>query len=186
MEDHAYQRAQQIWARLLKDRIVFIGLPIDDYISSLITAQLLSLNAESRTRPAHIYLNSPGGAARAGLAIVDSMDLMACPVHTYCVGEVFGMATLILAHGKKGQRFLARNSRVGIGPLWGGTGFTGRDAEIFAQEAAALKKTFIEILAKDTGQASEHLDRVISREQYFTPEEAIRFGLADQVAKVAP
>lgn len=185
MNQRKDDRAHEIGARLLKDRIVFVGTPIDDHVSSLLIAQMLFLHKENRKQPIHMYVNSPGGAVTAGLAVLDTMDFVACPVYTYCIGSSFGMATLLLAHGARGRRHCLRNSRIGIGPLWGGQMKDGDDAKVQADEISRLKKEFIEIFAKDTGRMPGYLERDLAQDQWMSPEEAKDYGIIDEVVEKA-
>ena len=175
------ERAFDIYSRLLKERVVFITGPIEDYGASLITAQLLFLEAENPKKEIHMYINSPGGLVTAGLAIYDTMQYVRPPVQTFCIGQAASAASLLLCAGKKGERFALPNSRIMVHQP--SASFYGQAADIarHAQEIVKLKRRLNEIYAKHTGQTVEAIEKLLDRDTYMTSEEAKNFGLLDQV-----
>jgi ATP-dependent Clp protease protease subunit len=175
------ERAFDIYSRLLKERVVFITGPIEDYGASLITAQLLFLEAENPKKEIHMYINSPGGLVTAGLAIYDTMQYVRPPVQTFCIGQAASAASLLLCAGKKGERFALPNSRIMVHQP--SASFYGQAADIarHAQEIVKLKRRLNEIYAKHTGQTVEAIEKQLDRDTYMTAEEAKNFGLLDQV-----
>ena len=175
------ERAFDIYSRLLKERVVFITGPIEDYGASLITAQLLFLEAENPKKEIHMYINSPGGLVTAGLAIYDTMQYVRPPVQTFCIGQAASAASLLLCAGKKGERFALPNSRIMVHQP--SASFYGQAADIarHAQEIVKLKRRLNEIYAKHTGQTVEAIEKLLDRDTYMTAEEAKNFGLLDQV-----
>ena len=175
------ERAFDIYSRLLKERVVFITGPIEDYGASLITAQLLFLEAENPKKEIHMYINSPGGLVTAGLAIYDTMQYVRPPVQTFCIGQAASAASLLLCAGKKGERFALPNSRIMVHQP--SASFYGQAADIarHAQEIVKLKRRLNEIYAKHTGQTVETIEKQLDRDTYMTAEEAKNFGLLDQV-----
>lgn len=180
------ERSWDIYSRLLKDRIVFIGTPIDDFIANAVVAQLLFLQMEDPKKPVHVYINSPGGSVTAGMAIYDTMNFLHCEVVTYCVGMAASMATVILAAGTKGKRYSLPNSRVLIHqPSGGATGQTS-DISIAAKEIIRWRNTLNTILAKATGQDVEKVNKDSDRDYYMTADEAKNYGIVDQVIQNKP
>ena len=175
------ERAYDIYSRLLKDRIVFIGTPIDDVIANLIIAQILFLQMEDPEKDINIYVNTPGGSVTAGLAIYDTMQFVKCDVSTYCVGQAASMGALLLAAGTKGKRFSLPHSRVMIHQPWGGAQGTASDISIHAKEILKLKEDLNKILAKHTGQPLERIEKGSDRDFFMSAEEAKAYGLVDQV-----
>jgi len=175
------ERAFDIYSRLLKERVIFITGPIEDYGASLITAQLLFLEAENPKKEIHMYINSPGGLVTAGLAIYDTMQYVRPPVQTLCIGQAASAASLLLCAGKKGERFALPNARVMVHQP--SAAFYGQAADIarHAQEIVKLKRRLNEIYAKHTGQTVEAIEKMLDRDTYMTAEEAKSFGLLDQV-----
>jgi len=175
------ERAFDIYSRLLKERVIFITGPIEDYGASLITAQLLFLEAENPKKEIHMYINSPGGLVTAGLAIYDTMQYVRPPVQTFCIGQAASAASLLLCAGKKGERFALPNSRIMVHQP--SAAFYGQAADIarHAQEIVKLKRRLNEIYAKHTGQTVEAIEKMLDRDTYMTAEEAKNFGLLDQV-----
>ena len=175
------ERAFDIYSRLLKERVVFITGPIEDYGASLITAQLLFLEAENPKKEIHMYINSPGGLVTAGLAIYDTMQYVRPPVQTFCIGQAASAASLLLCAGKKGERFALPNARIMVHQP--SASFYGQAADIarHAQEIVKLKRRLNEIYAKHTGQTVEAIEKLLDRDTYMTAEEAKNFGLLDQV-----
>lgn len=175
------ERAYDIYSRLLKDRIVFVGTPIDDIIANLIIAQILFLQMEDPAKDINIYINTPGGSVTAGLAIYDTIQFVKCDVSTYCVGQAASMGALLLASGKKGKRFTLPHARVMIHQPWGGTQGTATDISIHAKEILKLKEEINKILAKHTGQPLERIEKDSDRDFFMSAEEAKEYGLVDQV-----
>jgi ATP-dependent Clp protease, protease subunit len=175
------ERAFDIYSRLLKERVIFITGPIEDYGASLITAQLLFLEAENPKKEVHMYINSPGGLVTAGLAIYDTMQYVRPPVQTFCIGQAASAASLLLCAGKKGERFALPNARIMVHQP--SASFYGQAADIarHAQEIVKLKRRLNEIYAKHTGQTVEAIEKHLDRDTYMTAEEAKGFGLLDQV-----
>jgi len=175
------ERAFDIYSRLLKERVIFITGPIEDYGASLITAQLLFLEAENPKKEIHMYINSPGGLVTAGLAIYDTMQYVRPPVQTFCIGQAASAASLLLCAGKKGERFALPNARIMVHQP--SAAFYGQAADIarHAQEIVKLKRRLNEIYAKHTGQTVEAIEKMLDRDTYMTAEEAKNFGLLDQV-----
>ena len=175
------ERAYDIYSRLLKDRIVFIGTPIDDVIANLIIAQILFLNMEDPGKDINIYVNSPGGSVTAGLAIYDTMRFVKCDVATYCLGQAASMGSLLLAAGTKGKRYALPNARVMIHQPWGGTQGTASDIHIQAKEILKLKEQLNQILVHHTGQTLERIEKDTDRDYFMSAEEAKNYGIVDQV-----
>ncbi len=182
------ERAYDIYSRLLKDRIVFVGGPIDDSTANLIIAQMLFLSNEDTKTDIHFYINSPGGSITAGLAIYDAMQFLRCDVATYCVGQAASMAALLLAGGKSGKRFLLANNRILLhqplltGELIG----PATDLDIEAKEILRLRERLYQILARHTGQTPEKIEKDCDRNLWLDAEEAIKYGLADRILQRAP
>lgn len=176
-----YERAYDIFSRLLKDRIVFIGSPIDDNVANLIIAQLLFLAAEDPKKDIQLYINSPGGVVTAGLAIYDTMQYIAPEVSTICIGQAASAAAVLLAGGKRGKRFSLPNSRIMIHQVMGGAEGQATDIEIQTKEILRIKKMINEILAKDTKQSISKIEKDAERDFYMSPEEAIKYGIIDRV-----
>jgi ATP-dependent Clp protease protease subunit len=178
------ERAYDIYSRLLKDNVIFLGQPIDDTVSNLIIAQLLFLEAENPEKDISLYINSPGGSITAGLAIYDTMQYVKPNIQTLCVGQAASMAAVLLAAGTKGKRFALPNSRVVIHqPLILGSGLSGQASEIdiHAKDIMRMRNRMNEILAKHTGQAVEKIDRDTDRDYILQASEAVDYGLVDQV-----
>ncbi len=175
------ERAYDIYSRLLKERLIFVTGPIEDYGASLITAQLLFLEAENPKKEVHMYINSPGGVVTAGLAIYDTMQYIRPPVQTMCIGQAASIASLLLCAGHKGERYSLPNSRILVHQP--SAAFSGNAADIsrHAQEIVKIKRRLNEIYAKHTGQPIEVIEKALDRDTYMTPEEAKAFGLVDQL-----
>jgi ATP-dependent Clp protease, protease subunit len=175
------ERAYDIYSRLLKERVIFITGPIEDYGASLITAQLLFLEAENPKKEIHMYINSPGGLVTAGMAIYDTMQYIRPPVQTFCIGQAASAASLLLCAGRKGERFALPNARIMVHQP--SASYYGQAADIarHAQEIVKLKRRLNEIYAKHTGQSVEAIEKMLDRDTYMTAEEAKVFGLLDQV-----
>lgn len=176
-----FERAYDIYSRLLKDRILFIGTPIDDYVANLIIAQLLFLQMEEKDKDINIYINSPGGSVTAGLAIYDTIQFLKCDVATYCVGQAASMGALLLSAGTKGKRFVLPNSRVMIHQPWGGAQGAASDISIQAKEILKLRDRINEILAHHTGQPLDKIQKDTDRDYFMSAQEAKDYGLIDEV-----
>ncbi|OGC12128.1 ATP-dependent Clp endopeptidase, proteolytic subunit ClpP [candidate division WOR-1 bacterium RIFOXYA12_FULL_52_29] len=175
------ERAYDIYSRLLKDRIVFIGGPIDDDIANIIIAQLLFLAAEDANKDVNIYINSPGGVVTAGLAIYDTINFLKCPVSTICIGQAASMGALLLSSGSKGKRFALPNARIMIHQPLGGAQGQATDIEIQTQELLRIKRLLNEILAKNTGQPLSKIEKETDRDYYMGADESVKYGLIDEV-----
>jgi ATP-dependent Clp protease protease subunit len=175
------ERAYDIYSRLLKDRIVFIGTPIDDQISNLVIAQLLFLEAEDPDRDIWLYINSPGGVVSAGLAIYDTMQFIKPDVATYCMGQAASMAAVLLAGGAKGKRSALPSSRIMIHQPLGGTQGQASDIEIYTKEMLKTREQLNDILVRHTGQPRERIERDTDRNFFMSPEEAKTYGIVDHV-----
>ncbi|HOW87363.1 MAG TPA: ATP-dependent Clp endopeptidase proteolytic subunit ClpP [Candidatus Omnitrophota bacterium] len=175
------ERAYDIYSRLLKERIVFVGTPIDDVIANLIIAQILFLNMEEPGKDINIYINSPGGSVTAGLAIYDTMRFVKCDVATFCIGQAASMGAVLLAAGTKGKRYALPNSRVMIHQPWGGAQGTASDIHIQAQEILKLKEQINQILVHHSGQSLERIQKDTDRDYFMSAEEAKNYGLVDAV-----
>ena len=175
------EREYDIWSRLLKDRIVFLGRAIDDNVANVTVAQLLYLEAEDAEKDVIIYMNSPGGSVTACLAIYDAMQYVRCPVQTVCVGQCASMGAVLLAAGTKGKRHILPHSRVMIHQPHGGAGGVASDIEIQAREINKLKLRLNQILAKHTGQPLDKIEKDTDRDSFMSAEEAIAYGLVDRV-----
>ncbi len=175
------ERAYDIYSRLLKDRIVFIGTPIDDVVSNLIIAQMLFLQMEDPDKDINVYINTPGGSVTAGLAIYDTIQFVKPAVATYCVGQATSMGALLLAAGAKGKRFALPNSRIMIHQPWGGVQGAASDISIQAREILRLREKINEILSKHAGQPLEKIQKDSDRDYFMSAEEAKAYGLVDDV-----
>ncbi len=175
------ERAYDIYSRLLKDRIIFIGGPINDYVANLIIAQLLFLESEDPEKDISLYINSPGGVVYSGLAIYDTIQYIKPDVSTICIGMAASMAALLLAAGTKGKRYALPYSRIMIHQPWGGTRGQATDIEIEAREILRLKRIGNEILTRHTGQPLERIERDTDRNYYMSAQEALEYGLIDGV-----
>lgn len=176
------ERAMDIYSRLLKDRIVFIGTEINDQVANTVIAQLLFLRAEDPKKPISVYINSPGGLITSGLAIYDTMRFMGFEIATYCLGQAASMGALLLAAGTKGKRFALPNSRIMIHQPSGGVMGTSSDIELQAKEILELKKMCAEILSEMTGQDLKRILIDSERDFFMNPEQAMQYGLIDKVA----
>ena len=175
------ERAYDIYSRLLKDRIVFIGTPIDDNIANVIIAQLLFLQTEDSEKDISVYVNTPGGHVTSGLAIYDTMQFVKPDVNTYCVGQAASMGALLLAAGTKGKRFALPHSRIMIHQPWGGAQGAASDISIQAQEILRMKDKIEQILAKHTGKSVEKIKKDTDRDYFMPALEAKEYGIVDQV-----
>ena len=175
------ERSYDIWSRLLKDRIIFLGTPVYDEIANLIVAQLLFLESQDPEKDIHFYINSPGGSVTAGLAIYDAMQVIRSQVRTYCIGQCASMGALLLAAGAKGKRFALPNSRVMIHQPSGGAGGQATDIAIQAKEIITLKKRLNEILALHTGKSVAEIEIDADRDFFMSAAEAKKYGLVDDI-----
>jgi len=182
------ERAYDIYSRLLKDRVVFLGGTLDDQSANLIIAQMLFLSNEDTKTDIHFYINSPGGSITAGLAVYDTMQFLRCDVATYCVGQAASMAAVLLASGKTNKRFLLSNNRILLHqPLIAGQLIgPATDLDIEAKEILRLRNRLYDILAKHTGQTPEKIEKDCDRNLWLGAEEAINYGLADRILQKAP
>lgn len=177
------ERSMDIYSRLLKDRIVFIGSPISDDVANSVIAQLLFLQMEDPKKDVHLYINSPGGIVTGGMAIYDTMNFLQCDVVTYCIGQAASMATVLLAAGRKGKRFALPNCRVMIHqPTGGATGQT-TDISIAAREILRWRQQLNEALAKHTSKTVQQIEKDSDRDYYMTAREARDYGIVDQVVE---
>jgi ATP-dependent Clp protease protease subunit len=176
-----YERAYDIYSRLLKDRILFVGTPIDDYVANLVIAQMLFLQMEDVNKEINVYINSPGGSVTAGLAIYDTMQFVKCDVATYCVGQASSMAALLLCAGTKGKRQTLPNSRIMIHQPWGGIQGAAEDISRHAKEILKMRDRINEILAAHTGQSLEKIQKDTDRDYFMSADEAKEYGLIDEV-----
>jgi len=177
------ERGYDIYSRLLVDRIVFLGTPVDDTVSNVIIAQLLFLQMTDPKKDIHLYINSPGGSVTAGLAIYDTMQFLTCDVNTYCIGQAASMGAVLLAAGTKSKRYALPNARIMIHQPWGGVQGQATDISIQAQEILRLKDRINEILAKHCGKAGETVAKDTDRDRFMSAEDAKAYGLVDEVVK---
>ena len=177
------ERSYDIYSRLLKDRIVFIGTPIDDHIANLVIAQMLFLQMEDAKKDIHIYINSPGGSVTAGLAIYDTMQFVTCDVNTYCMGMAASMGAVLLCAGTKGKRFALPNSDIMIHQVSGGAQGQASDVERQVEFMFKLKRRLEAIIAHHTGKPVEQVHKDADRDYYMTADEAKEYGLVDEVVK---
>ncbi len=175
------ERHYDIFSRLLKDRIIFIGSAIEDVLSNLVIAQILFLQNENKNQEISIYINSPGGSITAGLAIYDTMQFVQCDVATFCIGQAYSMAAILLAGGTKGKRYGLPHTRIMLHQPWGGMRGTATDISIQAEEILRMKKCLNEILVKHTGQPIERVEEDVDRDFYMSSHEAKTYGLVDEV-----
>ena len=175
------ERAYDIYSRLLKDRIVFVGGEIDDDMANAIVAQLLFLQAQDAEKEVSMYINSPGGSVTAGLAILDTMKMVKCPVATYCVGQAASMGAILLASGEKGRRYALPHARIMVHQPWGGAQGKASDIEITAREILRLKEMLNGILAESAGKTLEAVTNDTDRDHFMSAEEAKTWGIVDKV-----
>ena len=176
------ERAYDIYSRLLKDNIIFLGTPVDDNVANLVIAQLLFLEAEAPDKDVHLYINSPGGSITAGMAIYDTMQYIRPDVSTICIGQASSMGALLLAAGAPGKRFALPNSRILIHqPSMSGLGGQATDIDIHAKEILRIRESLNVILAKHTGQTLERIEKDVERDYIMTAEQSREYGIVDQV-----
>ncbi len=175
------ERGYDIYSRLLVDRIVFLGTPIDDMVSNVIIAQLLFLQMTDPKKDVHLYINSPGGSVTAGLAIYDTMQFLTCDVNTYCIGQAASMGAVLLSGGTKGKRFALPNANIMIHQVLGGAEGQASDVEIRVKYMLKLKERLNTILSKHSGQTYDVVEKACDRDNFMSAEEAKTFGLVDEV-----
>lgn len=175
------ERAQDIYSRLLVDRIVFLGTPVDDTVANLVIAQLLFLQMTDPKKDVHLYINSPGGSVTAGLAIYDTMQFMTCDVNTYCIGQAASMGAVLLCGGTKGKRFALPNANIMIHQVLGGAEGQASDVEIRVKYMLKLKNRLNTIISNHTGQPVEQVEKDCDRDNFMSAEEAQKYGLVDEV-----
>ncbi|MDD2906139.1 MAG: ATP-dependent Clp protease proteolytic subunit [Sulfurimonas sp.] len=175
------ERYFDLFSKLLNDRVIMITEQVDDHMMGIIVSQLLYLDAEDSSEPIHLYISSPGGSVMAGLAILDTMELISAPVYTYAMGMVASMAAVIFTCGEKGHRYIMPNAEVMIHQPLGGTSGQASDIEIQANHIISLKKRLYKIIAKATGKHVKTIEKESDRDNYFEASKAIEFGLADAI-----
>ena len=179
------ERSYDIYSRLLEDRIIFIGTPIDDQVANAVMAQLLFLHKVNKSQDISIYINSPGGSVLSGMAIYDTMQYISSDVSTICVGMAASMAAVILAAGQKNKRFALPNSQVMIHQVMGGAEGQASDIEITAKQIIKMKENLNQILSKHTGQAVTKVEKDTDRDYYLDPTEAKKYGIIDEIVKTS-
>lgn len=179
------ERSMDIYSRLLKDRIIFIGTPIDDGVANVVIAQLLFLQMEDPKKDIHLYINSPGGVVTGGMAIYDTIRFLQCDVVTYCIGQAASMATVLLAAGTRGKRFALPHSRVMIHQPSGGAGGQAADIAIAAKEILRWRQTLNQVIARHTGKTIAQLEKDTDRDYFMSAQEAKDYGLVDHVVENA-
>ena len=177
------ERGYDIYSRLLVDRIIFLGTPVDDMVSNLIIAQLLFLQMNEPKKDIHLYINSPGGSVTSGLAIYDTLQFLTCDVNTYCIGQAASMGAVLMAAGTKGKRYALPNARIMIHQPWGGVQGAATDISIQAKEILRLKDRLNEILAKHCGKSFDDISKDTDRDFFMSAEEAQAYGLVDAVVQ---
>jgi ATP-dependent Clp protease protease subunit len=177
------ERSWDIYSRLLVDRILFLGTPVDDMVSNVVIAQLLFLQMSDPKKDIHLYINSPGGSVTAGLAIYDTMQYLTCDVNTYCVGQAASMGAILLAAGTKGKRYALPNANIMIHQVLGGAEGAASDVEIRVKHMLKLKQTLNAILSKHTGKQVEQVEKDCDRDNFMSAEEAKKYGLVDLVVQ---
>ncbi len=180
------ERAYDIYSRLLKDRIIFLGTPIDDMVANAVVAQLLFLESEDHDKVIHLYINSPGGSVTAGMAIYDTMQYVRAPIETLCIGQAASMGAALLAAGQPGQRLCLPNSRIMIHQILGGVQGQATDVEIHAKEMLRMKAMLNGLLAKHSGQSLEKVVKDCERDYFMSAEEAKAYGLIDSIVTQKP
>src|SRR3954471_1860028 len=177
------ERQYDIYSRLLIDRIVFLGYPVDDQIANLIIAQLLFLQMADPKKDIHFYINSPGGSVTAGLVIYDTMQVLTCDVNTYCIGQAASMGAVLLCAGTKGKRYALPNANIMIHQVLGGAEGQASDVEIRVRYMLKLKQRLNSIISKHTGKPIEQVEKDCDRDNFMSPDEAKAYGLVDEVVK---
>lgn len=185
-QDGRGERGYDIYSRLLKDRIIFIGTGIDDHVANAVIAQMLFLQMQDPKKDIHIYINSPGGSVTAGLAMYDTMQFLTCDVNTYCIGICASMGAVLLTAGTEGKRFCLPNSHVMIHQVSGGAQGTASDVERTVKFMYGLKGRLNKILAHHTGKTEKQVEKDADRDNYMSAEEAVKYGLVDKVLEIKP
>jgi ATP-dependent Clp protease, protease subunit len=180
------ERVYDVYSRLLKDRIIFLGSQVNDEVANVLVAQLLHLQAEDRDADVHLYINSPGGSVTAGLAIYDTMQFISCDVATYCIGQAASMGAVLLAAGAKGKRFCLPNARIMIHQPLAGMQGTAEEILIHANEFKKTKRKLNEILMKHSGQTLDAIEKDTDRDRFMSAEEGVGYGLVDTVIEKMP
>ena len=180
-QTHRGERGWDIFSRLLKDRIIFLGTPIDDRVANIIIAELLYLESEDPEKEIFLYINSPGGVVTSGMAIYDTMNHLKCPVSTICIGQAASMGAFLLAAGEKGHRFALPHARIMVHQPLGGAQGQASDIEIQAKEILRIRDVLNNILAENTGQPIEQIIKDTDRDHFMTAQEALEYGLIDRV-----
>ena len=184
--DGREERAYDIYSRLLKDRIIFLGSQVDDEVANALVAQMLFLQSDDPKADVHMYINSPGGSVSAGMAIYDTMQFISCDVATYCIGQAASMGAVLLTAGAAGKRYSLPNSRIMIHQPLAGMQGTAEEIDIHVKEFQRLKKRLNEILIRHSGQTLEQIDKDTDRDRFMAPEEAVTYGLIDKVVESMP
>lgn len=182
-QTHRGEREWGIFSRLLKDRIIFLGSEINDFVANVVIAQLLFLESEDPEKEINLYINSPGGSITAGLAIYDTMQFVGCDISTICIGQAASMGALLLGAGTKGKRYALPHSRLLLHQPLGGLGGQATDIDIAAREIVFLKSQILEILERHTGQSQDRLREDTDREFFLRPDEAVEYGLLDEIVR---
>jgi ATP-dependent Clp protease protease subunit len=180
-QDHRGERAYDIYSRLLRDRIVFLGSEVSDDIANLVIAQILFLQSEDPEKDVQLYINSPGGSVTAGLAIYDTMQYVSCDVTTICIGQAASMGALLLASGASGKRHALPNSRIMLHQPWGGFQGEASDIDLQAKEILKLRERMNRILADHTGRGLDQIEKDTERDYYMSADEAVDYGVADRI-----
>ena len=180
------ERTYDIYSRLLKDRIIFLGQQVDDQIANALVAQMLFLQSDDPKADIHLYINSPGGSVSAGMAIYDTMQFISCDVATYCIGQAASMGAVLLTAGAKNKRFSLPNSRIMIHQPLAGMQGTAEEIDIHLKEFLRTKRRLNEILIKHSGQSLEAIEKDTDRDRFMDPEEAVHYGLIDKVVESMP
>lgn len=175
------ERTYDIYSRLLKERIIFIGSEIDDQVANVVMAQLLFLQFENKNQDIHMYINSPGGSVTAGLAIYDTMQFVKCNIATYCIGQAASMGSVLLCAGTKGKRFALPHSRIMLHQPWGGAQGTASDIEIQADEIKRLKNALYDIYSRHTGKPATQIAKDLDRDFFMSGQQAKEYGIIDEV-----
>ncbi len=175
------ERHYDIFSRLLKDRIIFIGGPIDDNVANIVIAQMLFLQNDNKNQDINVYINSPGGSITAGLAIYDTMQFVHCDVATFCIGQAYSMGAVLMAAGTKKKRYSLPHTRIMLHQPWGGTSGTATDISIQAEEIMFMKKSLNEILEKHSDQPIDKIEKDFDRDFYMSAQEAKEYGIIDEV-----
>jgi len=184
-QDGHGERSYDIYSRLLKDRIVILGTPVDDTVANVIMAQLLFLQSVDPQKDIQFYINSPGGSVTAGMVIYDTMQMVGCDICTYCIGQAASLGAVLVAAGTKGKRYVLPNARLMIHQPWGGTEGTAADISIQANEIMRLRSSLNGILAHHSGQDVDKIAEDTKRDRYMTADEAVEYGLVDSILNIA-